>query len=326
MISLIYKISYIVWVINLIDGQLLTKNGIAVLRLAREFIILKVGQRIETVADYAEKFKLGRGTIQTAFRYLEDIGAVHLEVRGHLGTYAVKVDYKKLWEVSGFGSITGVMPLPYSRRYEALATGFYKAYEKANIHFSMAYMRGGYKREEALLQGKYDFAIVSKLAANYMMESCNDIEIALVLGKNSFVKGQRVLFANPNDTEIRNGMKVAIDSSSIDISILTRYECEGKDVEYLELPYNQILKSLQDKKIDAAIWSIDEVEDRNLNICFGELKSTKVKKLEEDDTKAALIVKKSNWGIDSIILHMIDKDYIIDIQNKVLEGKILPCY
>jgi hypothetical protein len=312
--------------ILLIDGQLLTKNGIAVLRLAREFILLKEGQRIETVADYANKLGLGRGTIQTALRYLENIEAIHLEVRGHLGTSAVKVDYKKLWTVSGLGSITGVMPLPYSRRYEGLATGFYKAFEKASIQFNMAYMRGGYKREEALLQGKYDFAVMSKPAACYLMESCSDVEIVLDLGKHSFVKGHRILFADPQEVEIRDGMKVAIDSSSIDISILTRYECDGKDVEYVELTYNQILKSLQDGKIDAAIWSIDEVDDRNLNISFGDLKSTKVKDMDEDDTKAVLLVKKSNWGIDSIIRHMIDKEYIVDIQNKVIKGEILPSY
>ena len=296
------------------------------MRLAREFSILKEGQRIETVADYAEKLGLGRGTIQTALRYLEKIEAIRFEVRGHLGTFIAKMDYKKLWEISGLGSITGVMPLPYSRRYEGLATGFYKAFEKAKIQFNMAYMRGGYKREEALLQGKYDFAIMSKLAANVMIESCTDIEIVLDIGKYSFVKGQRILFANAQDTEIRDGMNVAIDSSSIDISILTHKECEGKDVKYVELTYNQILKSLQDKKIDAAIWSIDEVEDRNLTISFGELKSTKVKELDEDDTKAALLVKKSNWGIDSIFRHMIDKEYIIEIQNKVIEGKLLPSY
>lgn len=310
----------------MIDRNLLTKNGIAVLRLAREFIILKEGQRIETVADYAEKLGLGRGTIQTALRYLEKIEAIQLEVRGHLGTYSAKVDYKKLWAISGLAGITGVMPLPYTKRYEGLATGFYKAFEKASIQFNMAYMRGGYKREEALLLGKYDFAVMSKPAACYLMESCEDVEIVLDLGKHSFVKGHRILFADPQEVEIRDGMKVAIDSSSIDISTLTRYECNDKNVEYVELTYNQILKSLQNRKIDAAIWSIDEVEDRNLNISYGNLKSEKVKDMNEDDTKAVLLVKKSNWGIDSIIRHVINKEYIIDIQNKVINGEILPSY
>ena len=48
----------------MIDKQLLTKNGIAVMRLAREFISMQPGQRIETVGDYADKLCLGRGTIQ----------------------------------------------------------------------------------------------------------------------------------------------------------------------------------------------------------------------------------------------------------------------
>jgi len=298
----------------------------AVLRLTREFIILKEGQRIQTVAEYSKKLGLGRGTIQTALQYLENTGAIKLEVKGHLGTYIESMNYRKLWEISGLGSITGVMPLPYSRRYEGLATGFYMAFEKASIQFNMAYMRGGNKRVETLLQGKYDFAVMSKLAADTMLQSCDDVEVALVLDSYSFVKGHRVLFADSGKAEINDGMRIGIDSSSIDIAVLVRHECEGKNVEYVELTYNQILKSLQDKKIDAAVWSIDEIEDRNLSIPFGELKSSKLKHFDSSNTKAAIVVKKSNWGISSLIKHVINRDYIVSIQNQVLEGKMLPRY
>ncbi len=326
MLSLKYKILYIVRVIYMIDKQLLTKNGMAVLRLSREFILLKEGQRIETVAEYSKKLKLGRGTIQTAFQYLENTGAIKFEVKGHLGTYIESMNYRKLWEISGLGNITGVMPLPYSRRYEGLATGFYMAFEKANIQFSMAYMRGGNKRVEALLQGKYDYAVMSKLAADIIMETNDDIDVALVMDSHSFVGGHRVLFADPGKTEISDGMKIGIDSSSIDIAVLVKHECEGKNVKYMELTYNQILKSLQSKKIDAAVWSIDEIEDRTLSIPYGELKSSKLAEYNGANTKAAIVVKKSNWGIGSLVKHVIDKAYIASIQNQVLEGKIIPEY
>ncbi|WP_422443538.1 GntR family transcriptional regulator YhfZ [Thermoanaerobacterium sp. DL9XJH110] len=310
----------------MIDRQLLTKNGLAVLRLAREFISLKKGDRIETVGDFAQKLDLGRGTIQSAMRYLEEAGAIKLEAKGHLGTYIENIDYQKLWEIAGLRVITGIMPLPYSRRYEGLATGLYKAFEKANIPFNMAYMRGGYKRLEVLEQGKYDFAIMSKLAASINISSGKDMEIVLDLGKYSYVKGHKVLFANPEDTQIKDGMKVALDKSSIDHFILTCYECEGKDVEYVELSYNQILKSLLEKRIDAAVWNIDETEDRNLNLPYFDLKNPKVLKLNEDDTVAVLVVKKSNWGIGGVLKHIVDKEYVLDIQRQVLEGKILPSY
>jgi hypothetical protein len=325
----IIKIQHIVYCMgenSMIDRQLLTKNGIAVLRLAREFLSLKSGDRIETVGDYAEKMDLGRGTIQSAMRYLEETGAIRLEARGHLGTYIEEIDYKKLWGVSGLSSITGVMPLPYSRRYEGLATGLYKAFEKASIPFNMAYMRGGYNRIEALEQGKYDFAVMSKLAADINIAEGRDIVIILSLGKYSYVKGHKILFADPEYREIRDGMKVAIDNTSIDHYVLTRYECEGKSVEYVQLSYNQILKSLLEKRIDAAVWNIDETEDRNLNLPYYDLTNPKVLKLNEDDTEAVFVVKKTNWGVDGVLRHAIDRQFVLDVQRQVLDGHILPEY
>jgi len=310
----------------MIDKQLLTKNGIAVLRLAREFLSLKAGDRLETVGDYAQKMDLGRGTIQSAMRYMEETGAIKLEAKGHLGTYIEAVDYKKLWEVSGLSSITGAMPLPYSRRYEGLATGLYKAFEKADIPFNIAYMRGGYNRIEALEQEKYDFAVMSKLAADMIIAEGRDISIILSLGKHSYVKGHKILFANPEYTKIEDGMKIAIDKTSIDHYILTQYECENRSIEYVELSYNQILKSLLEKSIDAAVWNIDEAEDHNLHFRYYDPTNPKVLELDEDDTEAVFIVRKNNWGVDGILKHVIDRQFVLDIQKQVLEGQILPGY
>jgi hypothetical protein len=310
----------------MIDKQLLTKNGIAVMRLAREFISMQPGQRIETVGDYADKLCLGRGTIQSALRYLEDSGALRIDARGHLGTYIEGIDYKKLWEVAGLRSITGVMPLPYSRKYEGLATGMYKAFENADIPFNMAYMRGGYRREEALEQGKCDFIVMSMLAVQLNIESGNEIEIVMDFGRHSYVGGHKVLFSDPAKRQIEDGMKVGLDSSSIDHFILTCYECEGKNVDFVELSYNQILKSLTEGIIDAAVWNIDEVVDSGLNIKYYDLKNPKVQSLDEKDTIAAIAVKKSNWGINGILKGIIDKESVIGIQNKVQSGEIMPSY
>lgn len=310
----------------MIDGNLLTKNGVAVLKLTREFLLLKPGDRIKTVKEYAEKLGLGRGTIQTAEKYLEDIDAVELEARGHLGTYILNLDYKKLWEIVGQNKISGIMPLPYSRRYEGFATGLYKAFEGKDISFNMAYMRGANSRLEALLQGKYDFAVMSKLSADVYISEGSQIEIILNLEKYSYVKGHKVVFANPDETEIRDGMRVAIDESSIDQSLLTRYECEGKNIKYVNFSYNQILKGLLEKKIDAAIWNIDEINDRGLNLMYFNLTNPKVSELHEDDTKAVIVAKKLDNGIGEILMEIIDRDYVLNIQRQVLNGELLPNY
>lgn len=158
---------------------LLQKSAIAVMKLARELMPLKKGDKILTISDYVDKLNISRGTIQNAFSYLKKQEAVILESRGHLGTFIVEIDYKKLWELTGIGLLTGSMPLPYSKLYEGLATGLYKSFTKAGLDFSLAYVRGSKYRIRMLKKGAYSFVITSKLAAKQAME-----------------KGKRLIFAS----------------------------------------------------------------------------------------------------------------------------------
>lgn len=97
-------------------------------------------------------------------------------------------------------------------------------------------------------------------------------------------------------------------------------------VDYVELTYNQILKSLQDGKVDAAVWNIDEIIDRNIKISYCDLKSPKAINIKADDTRAVLVVKKSNCGISGILRNIISREDVCDIQKKALIGEILPTY
>ena len=55
------------------------------------------------------------------------------------------------------------MPLPYTRLYEGLASGLKAQFD--GIPFYYAHMRGADIRVECLLNGVYDMAVVSRLAA-----------------------------------------------------------------------------------------------------------------------------------------------------------------
>ncbi|ADL69201.1 hypothetical protein BFT35_11930 [Thermoanaerobacterium thermosaccharolyticum] len=306
--------------------DLLTKNGIAVTLLSRELLSIKKGERILTIGEYSKKFDLGRGTIQSAIKYLEDNDAIKLDPRGHLGTFVENINYKKLWDYAGLPIISGVMPLPYSKRYEGLATGIYKAFERENIPFNMAYMRGSERRIDALENGKYDFAILSMLAAKLNIEAGRNIKIVTDFGLNTYVGAHKIIFAENDKEEIENGMRVALDPTSIDHFILTCYECQDKEVEFVEQSYNQIISNIINKSVDAAIWNYDEIEDRGLSIKNVPLKNKKTKELNEDNTKAVLVVLKDNWGIDKIIERFVNKKEVIDIQRKVLLNEIFPEY
>ena len=117
---------------------------------------------------------LGRGTVQGALRLLEEMGAIRLESRGHLGTFLSRKDDQALWEIAGMSHVVGVMPLPYSRKYEGLATGLVEAFREINVPFNLAFMRGSTHRIDALQSGRYDFAVVSGLAAELANSSVRD--------------------------------------------------------------------------------------------------------------------------------------------------------
>lgn len=306
--------------------DLLTKNGIAVRMLAREFLSLKPNDRIDTIGEYAQKFDLGRGTIQTALRYLEDNKAIELDSRGHLGTFILKLEYKKLWTSVGFSNISGVMPLPYSKRYEGLATGLYKVFATENIPFNLAYVRGGERRLEDLQNEKYDFAIMSRLAATANIEAGKDVKIIIDFGANSYVSSHRIIFADNNKTQIEDGMKVALDPKSIDHLILTRHECQDKNVTFVELAYNQIISSILSRELDAAVWNYDEIQDHGLVIKNEPLRSKEAQDIEGSNTRAVLVVMQNNWGVEKIINRVLNKEKVIKIQTDVILNRILPEY
>lgn len=306
--------------------KLMSKNGHVAMLLARELISCEIGDRIKTVGEYTDDFKTGRGTVQAALKFLQDEGAISIDSRGRLGTYIVNLDYEKLWVISGFGVVMGVMPLPYSKRYEGLATGLYKSFERANIPFSLAFMRGAGKRIEALDLGKYDFAITSKLAAYHEMKKISNIEVLYEFGEKSYVGDHKIIFRSKSMERIKDGMRIGIDPTSPDQFLLTKYECDGKEVKYVEVFYNQIIQKLESNEIDAAIWNEDEIREKALKVNIRSLQNSKTIEINKMDTIAALVVNSNNKELKNVIDKFISMEYIQEIQKKVLNNKIIPAY
>lgn len=307
-------------------NKLMSKNGIAIVSLAREIFTLNIDDRIQTVEQFSEALSLGRGTIHTALKFLQKEKAITLESRGHLGTYINFIDYKKLWTIADIGTIMGVMPLPYSKRYEGLATGLYTTFETMDIHFSLAFMRGSSKRIEALSSGRYNFAVVSKLAAKLEMQKSDNIEIAYEFPESSYVGRHVIIFGDKKQTKITPKMRVGIDPDSIDQIILTNYECEGIDVEFIDISYTQIFNNIKNNVIDAAIWNGDELKEQAENYGISPLSNKKSTNLSKEDTIAVIVVEKGNKMIHEILSKFIDIKEISNIQRKVIEDKIIPTY
>lgn len=213
------------------------------------------------------------------------------------------------------------MPLPYIKRFEGLASGLIAQMENSyDIPVNLAYMRGSKTRIEMLTSGRYDFAIVSKMAAKEYLKKHDDIDILIDFGPFSYTKQHVVMFRNNDEKEIKDGMKIGIDPSSIDQTKLTRHICVNKDVEFVEVQYLRMFEKIMDGSIDATIMCIGEANSQALNINCVPLET------ELDSTNAVLLVKSDREELIALIKELIDRNEILDIQKQVLDGKIQPSY
>lgn len=306
-----------------IREKLLNKNALMINYLAKEFMTKDEGDRIMTVADYAEKYFLGRGTVQSALKFLCDLDAVSLDKRGHLGTYLTKIDYLKLLKVTDINFIVGVMPLPYTKRYEGLATGLNHSEFAKKFAMNLAYMRGAINRLESLLQNRYDFAVLSKLAAKHYIGEGYPVEIILSFGKNSFVGNHALVFSNGKSRTIEDGMRVGVDSTSIDHVIITMKLTEGKKVELLDMPYNVMRAKLFDGELDAGVMTLDEVQGKDINF-----NTNIVDELlpQGENTEAVIVVKRDKKEIQKILEKYIVKADVLRIQEQVVAHQMVPNY
>lgn len=301
--------------------DLMGKNAIATIKVSKELLKYSVGERIPTVSEFVDSLSLARGTVQNAIKTLVDHEAVRIESKGHLGSYLVKKNMRVLLKFAGVRMLLGTMPLPYSRRYEGLASGLIASMENNyDLPINLAYMRGSVNRISMVLQKRYDFAVVSRYAANYFIEKYPDkIEIVVDFGAGSYLSNHVIMFHNPNIREIQDGMKVGIDSASIDQKE-RRSLSVGQKRRFIEIEYSRIIERVISGDIDATVMNIDEANDKHVKI-----HTKSIQQVNKDNTEAVLVVAREN-EISTLIKELVDVETVLNIQRLVLEEKITPSY
>ncbi|MEC5425219.1 GntR family transcriptional regulator YhfZ [Virgibacillus sp. C22-A2] len=305
--------------------SLFSKNGLAAKEIAKELLLIDEGGRIPRVSDFATRLSIGNGTVQGALKVLDKLHAIGLESRGHLGTFLIKKDVLLLKEIAGVGSLIGAMPLPYSSKYEGLATGLIEVSDQMLNHIDLAYMRGSKHRLDALKSRRYDFIVMSQLAAEEELMNDTNLEIVVNFGPQSYVTSHKIFFANKlATTKIMDGMRIGIDYTSIDQSTITLLECEGIDVNLVPVNYMQLFDMLLDGELDAAVWNADENRSKE-TFSVGDFLSEKAKALAEKAATSVLLIEKDRKDILEYLLQL-DKEKILDIQDKVVKKEKLPHY
>ena len=303
------------------QNLLYTKNGISTKKLAKIFLAIPEGSKIPTITELNSIVGQARGTVQNAIKLLQTNRAIKLEARGALGTYLIKKDMKKLLAFSDVNSIVGVMPLPYSRRYEGFATGIIAALNNQyELPVFLAYMRGAKNRINMLLSNRYDFAVISKYAALEMQKE-SKITIVKSFGTYSYLSKHIVVFHDKNTKEICDGMKVGVDNDSIDQIKLSERICKDKKVTFVPTEYTQILQKVMQGEIDVAIWNEDEIMDKLYDINFVPIDIENAL-----NTEAVIVVDRQKKELISLLNEIIDVDTVLFCQQSVLEGKMTPNY
>lgn len=299
--------------------KLLNKVGIATIKIARDFLILDLDKKVKSTKEYSQELDLSIGTIHKAFNDLELIGAIKLEKRGSLGKILIEKDQNILIEKAELRHIVGVMPLPYTKRYEGLAMGIKEQFLKKGISFYFAYMQGSRIRSKMLKEGIYDFAIMSNLAYSYQKDE--NIVKVLGLGSNSYVSDHVLLTSKKIINENKN--KVGIDKNSEDQYYFSNVYFNDKNCEFIDVNSDNIIKHLKNGIIDKAILSIDELEEKAISEIL-------IEKIEIEDknnaNEAVIVVKKNNELIIKLVESILDVEKIKEIQKSVINKQIVPRY
>lgn len=304
-----------------IENALLAKHGLVTTKIAGEFLNLEVGDRMMTVSELQEKYGFSRGTIQNAIKTLKNLGAIDTISKGHQGTIIKSKNDSIILSIMGINSVIGCMPLPYSKRYEGLATGLISAIEdKTNISSNIVFSRGAEARAKMVESDRCDYIITSKLAAKNIIEKYPNLAIVKEFGPGSYLSDHVIVFHNKEDKDIKDGMSIGIDRNSIDQCRLVNKVCGNKKVKYIDVSYPNLLKKVIKGDIDATVWNKDEIFDKYLDVNY------KIIKKDDSDTNAVMIVKKDRKELIEFLNRYMNNDYILKKMMLVIEGLETPRY
>jgi len=294
-------------------------------QLARYLLMLKDGEQILNTRDLADRFNSSLGSISSSLNTLEEIGAVKISRRGHLGSFLNKKSIGSLWNIIEGGPMVVATTLPSFPKCEGLATAIYTLLNEAGVETYLIFIRGSYNRLEALRDGRCHAIIMSELAADALCGK--EEEIILRLPPKTFVTDHRVFYkGEKHDTSQQ--LRVGIDNESFDIKYLTELEFANDNVVFQEMPFLQIDLYLGSSHVDAAISNQDHLGRlKSSNDLTSRPLSPRVQALIGNrDTSAALITRANSTSERIVIQTILDTQKIVKIQEDVEQRRIIPRY
>lgn len=287
------------------------KIAFAIDRIASDLLSARRGDRAVPMDEYRRILGVSRGTVKNAFDQIVQAGGVVFSRHGHEGSIIESVDCRALQRCCLRHEILGIMPLPYSSRYEGLATAVYA--QLADLDFNMAYVRGAVGRMHLVESGTYNFAITSRHAADLAIANGMDVSVAVDFGPGSYLSSHVLLFRK-GEERIEDGMKVAWDGNSLDQQSISSLVTKGRKVEFVPLRTQQTVAALLSGTIDAGVWNYDAVMENH------DTASLSVIPIPEDVysnsfTSAVVVVRRDDYPM----LRLLERDLCSERTNRIIE-------
>lgn len=302
-----------------LSTRFMSKGGYVAVQLAALLSTFDVGDRLPPVKELAERLESSNGTVQAAFAELRDLGAITLNARGRLGTFIASIDYMKLWNAAGGRSISIGMPMPYSLRYEAIASGLQSSFSANDLPVSMLFQRGAGHRIRSLVDGHADFVLTSRLAAGSAPEG---VHVIHDYGPGTYVGSHGLIIAKGRDRTDPT-LRIGVDHSSPDQVTLTRQHFGQLPPEReIEVSYHQLATHLVTGRIDATIWNLDEV-GAHLRV---PIDIYPLDIADAGNTHAVVLASQEVGRVPRAALQALVDPTVTDVYTRVLEGRELPTY
>ncbi len=288
-------------------------------RLAERLLEIELGDRLPSVRTLASDTDMSIGAVSTALNHLEEIGAVRIQKRGHMGSFLEERSDPELWKIAEGSPMVLAFTIPSNLRFEGLATALKALLTQAGIETYLIFIRGSSTRVKALREKRCHAVVLSELTVEG--ECCPKETVALLLPPGSWLKENRLYYRTSRI------QKVGVDPDSYDHMQLTKLEFESKDVELVKSNFTQFPRLMIDGKIDATVWNAEEtsfaMDDR---VKSRPLSEHVLAAIDGRDSRAALVVRGTNSITGNLLQTILDVEKIMDIQEEVISGKLLPEY
>jgi hypothetical protein len=298
------------------------KTSQVVLEIVKDLFALNVGDKMKSVRAYVTLFDSSQGTVQNAINYLVETGGIAIDKRGSQGSYLTKFDKNIILGLIGKRHIVGCMPLPYSKRYEGLASGL-SGLGNDIMRFHLMYMRGSTNRFSRLLEGSVDYVITSRAAAQQAIKNGEKLEIVKAFGAQSFLSKHILVKSTKFTGAIDENTVLGVDKTSLDQIEIAKLLHKKIKIQLKYINASLIRKYLDNGEIDITIWNFDEILEKHLNYEYLELDF--IEGLSKF-TETVIVIKSNDHFTRRIIEDEVDVENILQIQKDVIMEIKTPIY